>query len=66
MARDTREKVCKTCRRFVKGPKCPVCNQSNLTSGWKGVVVINNPADSEIAKTLGVTAPGKYCLTVKQ
>ena len=65
MAKDTREKVCKTCKRFVKGPKCPVCNQSSLTASWKGMVIVNNPAESEIAKKLGITAPGKYCLFIK-
>ena len=66
MPRDTREKVCKTCKRFVRGPKGPVCNQSNLSVGWKGLVVINNATDSEVAKQLGITAPGKYCIFVKQ
>ncbi len=66
MPKDTKEKVCKTCRRFVKGPTCPVCNASNLSTGWKGLVVVNNPSDSEISKALGITAPGKYCLFVKQ
>ena len=65
MARDTREKVCKACKRFVRGPKCPVCVQSTLTTGWKGLVVVNSPADSEIAQVLGITAPGRYCLFMK-
>lgn len=66
MPRDTKEKVCRTCRRFVRGATCPVCNASNLSTGWKGVVFVNSTADSEIAKAIGVTAPGKYCLFVKQ
>ncbi len=65
MARDTKEKVCRLCRRFVKTDKCPVCNQANLSSSWKGLVFINDPTDSEIAKALNVTVPGKYCLFAK-
>ncbi len=65
MARDTKERVCRSCRRFVKTEKCPVCNQSSFSTSWKGVVFVNDPTDSEIAKALGLTAPGKYCLFVK-
>lgn len=59
------QKVCKNCKRFVKGSVCPVCNQSNFTRTWKGVIFVNDPADSEIAQTLEITTPGKYALWVK-
>ncbi len=60
-----KEKVCKTCRRFVLDEKCPACGMKNFTKTWKGVVIINDPNESEIAKLLGITAPGKYALWVK-
>jgi len=60
-----KEKVCRNCRRFVEGSVCPVCNQASFSRSWKGVVVINDPANSEIAKVLGIDVPGKYCLWVK-
>jgi DNA-directed RNA polymerase subunit E" len=60
-----KEKVCRNCRRFVKEVKCPICNQSNFSRSWKGIVIINDPADSEVAQVLGITVPGKYCLWAK-
>ena len=60
-----REKVCRTCRLFVEGNVCPLCNGTNFSRSWKGMVIIKNPVESEIAKTLGITTKGKYCLWVK-
>ncbi len=60
-----KEKVCRNCKLFVKGPVCPICRQANFSRSWKSIVIINDPNDSEIAKTLGITVPGKYCLWVK-
>ncbi len=60
-----KDKVCRNCRLFVKGVKCPLCNQANFSRSWKGIVIVKDPAHSEIAQTLGITAPGKYCLWTK-
>ncbi|UCC91682.1 MAG: hypothetical protein JSV39_00185 [Candidatus Aenigmatarchaeota archaeon] len=60
-----KEKVCKHCRRFVLEEKCPACGTKDFTKTWKGVIVINDPNESEIAVLLGITAPGKYALWVK-
>jgi RNA polymerase subunit RPABC4/transcription elongation factor Spt4 len=60
-----KDKVCRNCKRFVEGSKCPVCNQSNFSRSWKGIVFVNDPNGSEVAQLLGIKAPGKYCLWVK-
>lgn len=44
--------------------ECPVCKSRNLSVSWKGLVIINDSTDSEIAKELGIEAPGKYALFV--
>jgi DNA-directed RNA polymerase subunit E" len=59
------EKVCRACKRFVEGTSCPVCSQANFTRVWKGILIVNDPANSEVAQLLGVTSPGKYALWVK-
>lgn len=61
----TAEKVCRNCKRFVKSNVCPICNQANFTRTWKGILIVNDPADSEVAQSLGIKAPGKYALWVK-
>lgn len=58
-----KHKVCKHCKRFVDGKVCPACKTSEFTRRWKGIVFIINP-ESEIAETLGITAPGKYAISL--
>ncbi|MFQ6009957.1 MAG: transcription elongation factor subunit Spt4 [Candidatus Aenigmatarchaeota archaeon] len=59
------KRACKTCRRIVKGNICPVCKASDLTKNWKGILVVVDPANSEIAKEAGITSPGKFAIRVK-
>lgn len=54
-------KACKECKRIVSGKTCPVCKTDNLTSSFQGIIVVFDPS-SEIAKRLGITAPGKYAI----
>ena len=61
----TKDKVCMQCKRFVKGDTCPVCNQSNFSRSWKGIVIIQDPNGSEIATLLGINSPGRFCLWAK-
>lgn len=56
------EKACKKCRMVIEGDICPICKESQLTTNWKGLVVIAKPEESEIAKQLGITVPGKFAL----
>lgn len=59
-----RRYVCRNCRRFTTERECPVCKSKDLSASWKGLVIINDPNGSEIAKSLGIEAPGKYALFV--
>lgn len=61
MARRTQ--VCRNCRRFTKEKVCSVCKSTNLSTSWKGIVIIIN-TEGEIAKTLEINEPGKYALYV--
>jgi DNA-directed RNA polymerase subunit E" len=58
------EKACRTCRRLVKGNICPVCKNSELATGWKGLLLVIDP-NSEIAKEAGITSPGKFAIKIK-
>ena len=55
--------VCRNCKRFTNENVCPVCKSSNMSSSWKGVVVIVDTA-SETAKALNIMEPGRYALYV--
>lgn len=56
--------VCRECKRFTMERECPVCKSKNLSASWKGLVIINDPKDSEIAKNLKIESSGKYALFV--
>lgn len=55
--------VCRNCKKFTTDKICPTCKSTNMSSSWKGVVVIND-VESEVAKKLNIVEPGKYALYV--
>ncbi len=56
-------RACKNCKRIIEGAKCVACGSTELTSSFQGTIVIFSP-ESEIAKKLGITAPGTYAVRV--
>lgn len=60
------EKACKNCRRIVKeGNECPVCKSKDLTSSWRGLIIIYDPENSVLAEEIGIEAPGRYAIRVR-
>lgn len=60
-----KKKACKSCKIFVKGNECPLCKSTDLTSSWKGRIVIFDPNKSEIAQKLGIKVKGEYTIKTK-
>lgn len=56
--------ACKVCHLLTEKDTCPLCNLPT-SKRWRGYVIIRNPADSQIAKKMNVTKPGKYALKVR-
>jgi DNA-directed RNA polymerase subunit E" len=59
-----REMACRKCKFVTIGKVCPVCKSSDLTPDWSGIVLVVDPSNSQIARTLGITEKGKYALKV--
>jgi len=58
------KKVCRLCKRIIeRGNACPVCKSTDLTTSFQGIIMVFD-VNSEIAKKLGITAPGKYAIKV--
>jgi DNA-directed RNA polymerase subunit E" len=60
--------VCRDCHTVIEDDKaetCPVCGSNSLTEDWSGYVIITHPEESEIAREMEVTEPGKYALKVR-
>ena len=59
-----RELACKKCRAISIGKVCPVCNSTDLSTDWSGIVIVFDSNTSLIAKTLDIRVPHKYALKV--
>ena len=59
-----REMACRKCKRVTTEKVCPSCKSSDLTPDWNGVVLVVDPTNSEISKTLAITQKGKYAIKV--
>ncbi len=57
--------VCRDCHRVVEGTNCSICGTNNLTTDWTGYLVIIDPENSEVAKRMNITLPGRYALKVR-
>ncbi len=59
------KKVCKKCKIFVEGDKCPICGGTDFTTSWQGRIIVIDPVRSEIAKKLGINTKGDYALKIR-
>ena len=65
-----KELACRKCKCTTTSKVCPSCKSSDLTPDWEGIVVVANPTESKIAKTLKIDVEGwkkehpKYALKV--
>lgn len=55
--------ACRNCKKFTNEKVCPYCKSTNLSTSWKGMVLILD-SNCEIAKVLSVNEAGKYALYV--
>lgn len=58
-------KVCKKCKIFVDGDKCPVCNDNKFSTNWQGRIGIIDPKKSKVAEFAKINAKGEYAIKVK-
>ena len=56
--------ACRKCKRVTTEKVCPGCKSSDLTPDWSGVVLVVDPINSEVSKTLAITQKGKYAIKV--
>lgn len=59
------EKACRKCHRITTGTICPRCKGASLSDDFSGLVVILDPEESEIAKTMIIDEKGRYALRVR-
>ena len=59
-----RELACRKCRMLTTEKSCPNDGSTELSNEWSGLIIIINPARSQVAKTLGIAKAGRYALKV--
>ncbi|MEN3048209.1 MAG: transcription elongation factor subunit Spt4 [Candidatus Caldarchaeales archaeon] len=60
-----RERACRVCKAITSEERCWNCGSTDLSASYSGLVVMLVPEDSEIARALGITKPGKYAVRVE-
>lgn len=63
-----KEQACKKCGYIVEDiketPECPICANKKYTTFWKGSVIVNDPENSVVAKSLNITQKGRFALRI--
>ncbi|KUO40938.1 MAG: DNA-directed RNA polymerase subunit E'' [Candidatus Hadarchaeum yellowstonense] len=57
--------ACRNCNYISDSSTCPNCGSASLSEDWAGYVIVLDVEESEIAKKLNITKPGKYALKVR-
>ncbi len=59
------KKACRECHMITTESLCPKCKTATLSDDFSGLVIINNPEESEMAKVMGIEKKGHYALRVR-
>jgi DNA-directed RNA polymerase subunit E" len=59
-----REMACRKCRTLTTEKTCPNCGSTEFSNEWSGLIIIIDPARSQVARTLTIVKPGRYALKV--
>ena len=60
-----RETACTNCHSITKENVCAKCKSTNLSEDFSGIVVVFDPENSSIAKTMKIKEKGRYALKVR-
>ena len=56
--------ACLRCKYLTNEDKCPLCG-SETSENWRGLLIILDPLNSEVARKIKADCKGKYALSVK-
>jgi len=59
-----KESACRKCKALTVGKICPVCNSTDLSPRWSGLVIVLDPEKSRVAKILNLKVKGRYAIEV--
>ncbi len=59
------ERACTNCHFITKENVCPKCRSTSLSEDFSGIVIVFEPEESAIAKSMGIKDKGRYALKVR-
>ena len=59
------EKACTNCHFITKDNVCPKCRSTSLSEDFGGIVIMFDPENSVIAKTMNIKEKGRFALKVR-
>ena len=59
-----RELACRKCKCVTVTKICGNCKSTDLSPDWSSSVLVVDPENSVVAKSLGIKAKGKFALRV--
>jgi DNA-directed RNA polymerase subunit E" len=59
------EKACTNCHFITKENVCPKCRSTSQSEDFGGLVIMFDPENSAIAKTMNIKEKGCYALKVR-
>jgi DNA-directed RNA polymerase subunit E" len=59
------EKACTNCHSLTKENICQKCRSPSLSDDFGGLLIVFDPENSAIAKSMGIKEKGRYALKVR-
>ena len=59
------ERACTNCHFITKENVCPRCKLTSFSDDFSGLVIMFDPENSAIAKTMNIKEKGRYALKVR-
>lgn len=59
------ERACPRCKYITFEGVCPLC-ETKTSADWTGLIVVLDPDESDLAKELNISFPGRYALKVRK
>ncbi|UCG36874.1 MAG: DNA-directed RNA polymerase subunit E'' [Candidatus Bathyarchaeota archaeon] len=59
------QKACRECHLITTGNICSKCKTATLSDDFSGLIIVIDPEESKIAKTMETKEKGRYALRVR-
>lgn len=59
------EKACRRCHYLTDENICPNCKSTDLSEDFSGLVIVFDPKNSIIAKSMKIETKGRYAIKVR-